>query len=216
MSKCWINYSLLTQHLLRAASYTRAQGVTLFKGEVHALMSSKGLIAALITFMPLIRLLYVVCGNKGFYRFDWNNNDITEMSNGVWNRDFAQGVILARNGSGSRYHQLRLWLATKLHAVNGKRWHHYSCACISGFVWSNLFRSLMNNARSSPLICWFSETNPICVRADGDQNSLLCQIKRHDALKAFMRNKHDITSHQPWQILNITLPEKHFKNNQCV
>ncbi len=42
----------------------------LFKGEVDTLMSSKGLIAVLITFMPLIRLLYVVCGNKGFYRFD--------------------------------------------------------------------------------------------------------------------------------------------------
>ncbi len=37
----------------------------LFKVEVHALMSSKGLIAALITFMPLIRLLYVVCVTKG-------------------------------------------------------------------------------------------------------------------------------------------------------
>ncbi len=42
----------------------------LFKGEVHALMSNKGLIAALITFMPLVRPLYVVCGNKVFYRFD--------------------------------------------------------------------------------------------------------------------------------------------------
>ncbi len=29
-------------------------------------MSSKGLIAALITFLPLIRLLYVVWGKKGF------------------------------------------------------------------------------------------------------------------------------------------------------
>ncbi len=48
---------LLTQHLLQAASYTLGQSVTLFKGDVHALMSSKGLIAALIHFMPLIRLL---------------------------------------------------------------------------------------------------------------------------------------------------------------
>ncbi len=72
---------LITQHLLRAASYTWGQSITLFKGEVHALMSSKGLIAALITFMPLIRLLYVVCGNKWFYRFDWNNNAITDTLN---------------------------------------------------------------------------------------------------------------------------------------
>ncbi len=74
-------HSLLTQHLLRAASYTWEQSVTLFKGEVHTLMSSKGLIAALITFMPLVRLLYLVWGNKGFYRFDWNNNAITDILN---------------------------------------------------------------------------------------------------------------------------------------
>ncbi len=42
----------------------------LFKGEVHELMSSKGLSIALITFMPLIRLVYAVWGNKGFYRSD--------------------------------------------------------------------------------------------------------------------------------------------------
>ncbi len=74
-------HSLLTQHLLRAASYTWGQSVTLFKGEVHALMSCKGLIAALITFMPLIRILYVVWGNKMFYRFDWNTNVLTYILN---------------------------------------------------------------------------------------------------------------------------------------
>ncbi len=34
---------------------------------------------ALITFMPLIRLLYVVWGIKGFYRFEWNSNAITDI-----------------------------------------------------------------------------------------------------------------------------------------
>ncbi len=53
----------------------------LFKGEDHTLMSSKGLIAALITFTPLVRPLYVVCGNKGFYGFDWNSNAITDTLN---------------------------------------------------------------------------------------------------------------------------------------